>query len=159
MPKTKEDPPKMAVCRRIVKPPQPKPPGFSPVEQALTRLNRERMRLELNHGAVETIIVFDGHRKVNCYGRYLDAQFIFGNFNLNCTVRGTRTTCQISYPSGPAVSPSYRRGFLVRASDLGITVNPSDPDEDFYLAIVNLKSAGDCDFVINHYRLELEDEA
>lgn len=146
----------LAIGRKILKLRSGRP-KLSRVDEALARLNRERVRKELNRGAVETIIVLDGHRKVNCYGRYLDAKFIFGNFNLNCTIRGVRTTCQISYPRRPAIPPSHHQGFFVRASALGITANPNDPEEDFYLAVVNIQPAGDGDFLIIPYKLEDED--
>ena len=157
MPSPKKELPKMAICRRVMLKSRSDHPELSRVDEALARLNHERVRQELNHGAVETIIVLNGHQKVNCYGRYLDARFIFGNFNLNCTTRGVRTTCQISYPRHPAVSPSHHQGFFVRASELGITANANDPEEDFYLAVVNICPAGDCDFSIIPYNLRNED--
>lgn len=128
--------------------------GLSKVEKALNRLNLERQRQDLKSGEVKTILILDGHKKVNCYGQYLAPEVIFCNFNLNCAVRGVRTTCQISYPYRPKKVPSHHEGFFVKASDLGITANVNDLEEDFYVAIVNIKPIGNYDSPIFPFLLD-----
>jgi len=132
--------------------------GLTGVEEALINLNVELVERGFGNAEAKTILVFDGHQQVNNYGLRIGDDIIFRNFNLNCSTLGTQTTCKISYPHPwSKVPPSHRQGFFVRASDLGITANPSDPEEDFYVAVVNIKSNGDADFHIIHYQLKDED--
>lgn len=137
--------------------PRPKRAEDVTVDQAVAELNAERVRQDLKHGAVETIVVFDAHGKLKCLKRYIDAKFFFAHLNMNCSgARGSHTTCQVSYPRDPVLGPAYRRGLLVQASSLGITANPSDPEEDFWIAICNVPLAGDSD--VQCYPYDIRDE-
>lgn len=128
----------------------------STVPEALAKLTKE-LQEQGHSGVVETIVIYDCHGKINCRGKYLDARLIHAKFNPNCSgVCGTHTTCRVSYPRGRIFKPVYRRGFFVRASALGITANPNDPEEDFWLAVVNIKLAGDCDCSVYLYDIREE---
>lgn len=110
------------------------PVPLSTVDNACMELTREVTRQRGHTGiAVETIVVYDGHRKINCYGRYIDADFLF-RLNMSCMVKGTRTTCHVSYPQRAVLNPNYKKGFFVKASTLGMKT-----ERDFYLAFVNIK--------------------
>lgn len=155
MPNKNEELPKITagrhtICRR--KPVPKKSLGIG-VTRALARLNREVVDLGLDSHEVRSILVLDGHKKVNCHGFRISGGIIHANFNLNCATKGTKTTCQISYPRGGTVPPSYRQGYLVKASDLGMEVDRSDLEKDFYLAIVNIPLRGDCDCQATYYKL------
>lgn len=81
-------------------------------------------------GTVQTLLVYDAHGKINCYGHRIEPDTIFGRLNLTIGTEGTRLTGKVSYPE-PHHNASYQKGYFV-------------PGEEFkelkgtYLALVNI---------------------
>ncbi len=102
-------------------------------EKVFTYLNRQRLTLGLTSGAVETLVVYDGHGKINAYGRFIDGATLFRGLNLSIGESGTRVTGRISYPT-LINEPSHKKGHFICSTQLGIKESP------FYLALVNIST-------------------
>ena len=133
------DPRKIRGVRRGMGREPQKSPNLFTIDKVMAYLNQTLRALDRTDGAVRTLVVYDGHGKINCYGYYLDAIFIT-RLNMNHSTKGTKTTCHISYPLRPTVKPSFEKGFFVKASTLGVTAAGG---QDYYLAFVNFKAQPD----------------
>jgi len=82
-------------------------------------------------GEVVSLLVYDGHGKINCYGERIDEDFIFTELNLSIGAHGSHATGTIAYPSMHRLT-SYQKGNFSPAQRFGI------PAPNAYVALVNI---------------------
>ncbi len=98
--------------------------------KVLHQMERGMEKMELD-GYVVSVLVYDGHGKINCYGQRIDKKIIFGMFNQTMGVQGTRATGQTSYPEPHRLS-RFENADYVPAERFGIK------DKDAYVALINI---------------------
>ena len=99
-------------------------------EEVFSFLNRKLAELERD-GEVVSLLVYDGHGKINCYGKRIPEEIIFGKLNLSMMTEGTKVTSHGSYPELHRLI-SYRQGYFVSGRAFNL------PEND-YVALVNIR--------------------
>lgn len=91
-------------------------------------LNNKLSELGLE-GTVQTLLVFDAHGKINCYGKRIDPEIIFNKLNLSIGEHGSKIADRISYPEPHRVD-SYQKGHFVPGKNFY--------QDQTYVALVNI---------------------
>jgi hypothetical protein len=112
-------------------------PSTITLEEILAPLT-ERIRKTDPTGEVCTILVYDAHGKINCYGAHIQPEMIFNALNLTIGTQGTHLTGTISYPQLDRLA-STEKAKLYRGVKFGLQPNqyvalvniPSDPEEEY----------------------------
>jgi len=114
------------------------------LEKVTTALNEQLERVGLE-GEVVSVLVYDGHGKINCYGRRLPDGVLSDRLNLTSGTRGTRVTGRLSFPPIERLT-SYEKGYFVHLETLGLI--STEEDHDTYAALVNIEINPDTDGLV-----------
>ena len=93
----------------------------------------EQLNNYFSDGEVESLLVYDGHGKINCYGRRIREILIFQKLNLTIGTKGTSLTGIVSYP-GMHLLTSYQHGDFVCREEF----TNRQEDKDSYVALINI---------------------
>lgn len=97
-------------------------------------LNDQLMRYTTS-GKVESVLVFDGHGKINCYGRKIREDLIHQKLNMSIRKKGTSVTGVVSYPNISRLT-SYKQGEFTSRHQFTNNIE----DLESYIALINIKT-------------------